>query len=185
MRAVPFLANPQEKPAPLTKETRKKSDLFTVAGIIAFIAGLILISSGVISTSLVLTILEYVNRHLGTSPTMLHSILRFAIAILTFLVGLGGILVTAGGILFLFKHGLSGRILIGLGGGMAILGLLFSVGEAFYISGFSSEVFHQSYFTWYWVGAVLALIAIILSRKTFARKAEQSNGQSLTAVGHN
>jgi len=136
------------------------------AGVLGIIAGLLLLASGVTSSSLLLTGLGYVDKYLGSSITTEGDfLLHLAIAILTFMVGLGGILVIAGGVLLLRNHGSAGRLLLGLGGGMAIFGLLFSMAEALYVSGFSAPVFHQSYFTLYWTGAILATISILLSRR--------------------
>jgi hypothetical protein len=146
------------------KELVPKS--FRRAGVLAIVAGLILIASGVTSSSILLTGLGYVDSYIGSliGPEG-QSMLQLAILMLTFLVGLGGILAILGGILLLRRHGSSGRILIGLGGGSAIFGLLFSIGEALFVTGISAPIFHQSYFTLYWVGAILATISIFLSRR--------------------
>jgi hypothetical protein len=142
------------------------SAVFKGGGVLALISGLVLIASGVTSGSIPLTILSYIDKYLEPHlPFAVNYLLKFAIATLTFLVGLGGLLVFGGGALLLLKHVFFGRFLIGLGGGMAILGLLFSMAEAYYVSGFSSIVFHQSYFTLYWTGAILATVSIVLSRR--------------------
>jgi hypothetical protein len=96
--------------------------------------------------------------------------LQLAIGALTFLVGLGGFSVIIGGVLLLLKHGSTGRFLIGLGGGMAIFGLLFAMGEALYVSGLSAPIFRQAYFSLYWIGAILATISSFLSRKESGNK---------------
>jgi hypothetical protein len=139
---------------------------FRSAGILAIVAGLILIASGVTSGSILLTGLGYVDNYLGSSiGSAGQFMLQLAIGALTFLVGLGGLSAIVGGVLLLLKHGSVGRFLIGLGGGMAIFGLLFSVGEALYVSGLSAPIFRQTYFGLYWIGAILATISIFLSRK--------------------
>ena len=131
---------------------------------LALISGLILIASGVTSASLLLTIVDYIDKYLGPHlPFVDNTVLNIVIATLAFVIGLGGLLVFIGGVLLLLKHSFSGRSLIGLGGGMAVIGLLFSMGEAYYVSGFSSIIFHESYFTLYWVGAILATASIVLS----------------------
>jgi hypothetical protein len=147
----------------ITKELVPKS--FRRAGILAMIAGLILIASGVTSGSILLTGLVDVDSYLGLSIGAGQLVVQLAILCLTFLVGLGGMLVIVGGALLLRGHGSSGRFLIGLGGGTAILGLLFSLGESLLASGFSAPVFHQTYFTLYWIGAILATASILLSRR--------------------
>ncbi len=141
------------------------------AGVLAVIAGLILIASGVTSGSILLTGLGYVDNYVGSSigPAG-QSVLQLAILMLTFLVGLGGILAIAGGVLLLRRHGSSGRFLIGLGGGTAIFGLLFSMGEALFVTGISAPIFYQPYFTLYWIGAILATVSIFLSRRDPATK---------------
>ncbi|MDG7001605.1 MAG: hypothetical protein JRN15_21110 [Nitrososphaerota archaeon] len=137
---------------------------FREGGVLALISGLILIASGVTSTSLLLTIVDYVDKYLGPHlPFIGNFVLNIMIATLVFVIGLGGLLVFIGGILLLLRHSFSGRSLIGLGGGMAIIGLLFSMGETYYVSGFASTIFHESYFTLYWVGAILATTSIVLS----------------------
>lgn len=152
------------------KEAKEAKNAFTVAGAIAVVAGLILIASGVRSGSLLLTGLGYVDRYLGSTITPDGELLlHLAIVMLTFIVGLGGILVVAGGVMLLRRHSFAGRVLIGLGGGMAVLGLIFSMAEALYVTGLSAPVFHESYFTLYWFGSILATISVLLSRRARRR----------------
>jgi len=94
-----------------------------------------------------------------------QSLLQLTIVIVSFLVGLGGISAIAGGILLLRGHGSSGRFLIGLGGGTAIFGLLISIGEALFTSQGAAPIFYQPYFALYWIGAILATISILVSRR--------------------
>jgi len=148
----------------MSKKLKPGSAFFREGGVLALISGLILIASGVTSASLLLKIVDYIDKYLGPHlPFADNFVLNIAIASLAFVIGLGGLLVFLGGILLLLKHSFSGRTLIGLGGGMAIIGLLFSMGEAYYASGFSSVIFHESYFTLYWIGAILATASIVLS----------------------
>src|SRR5487761_199234 len=156
-----------DRPEQVINEPKRKPVYFRAAGVLALISGLVLIASGVASGSLLLTILGYLDKSLGPElPFAGNFLLNLVIATLTFLVGLGGFLVIIGGASLLLKHAFLGRVLIGLGGGMAIFGLLFSMAEVVFVSGFSSAIFHQSYFTLYWVGAILATSSILLSRKT-------------------
>ena len=139
--------------------------------LLALLAGVFLIASGVVSGSILLTGLEYADTYLGPgvgAPGQL--MLNAAIGMLTFVVGLGGLLDFAGATLLWREHGSSGRFLIGLGGGTAVFGLLFSAGEALFVSGLSAPVFYQPYFTLYWIGAVLATASIIFSRRARATK---------------
>ena len=147
----------------MSRTSQPKS--FRTAGYIAIIAGLILIASGVTSASLLLTAAGRVNNYLGPSIGAGEIVVQVAIAALTYLVGLGGVSVVIGGILLLAKHGSAGRFLIGLGGGLAIFGLLFAMGEALYATGTSAPIFSQLYFGTYWIGAILATIAYFLSRR--------------------
>jgi hypothetical protein len=138
------------------------SDSFR-AGVLAIVAGVLLIASGVTSGSILLTGLNYVDRYVGASAPSAQFVVNIAIVVLTFVVGLGGILDLIGGLLLLRKHSTSGRFLVGLGGGSAILGLLFSIAVALYSTGLSAPVFQQSYFTLYWIGAILATTSILFS----------------------
>jgi hypothetical protein len=144
---------------------------FRRAGVLAVIAGLILIASGISSSSMLLTGLDYLDNHIGSSiGTAGQSLLQLTIATVGFLVGLGGISAIVGGILLLRGHGSSGRFLIGLGGGTAIFGLLISIGEALFASGTSAPIFYQPYFALYWIGAILATVSILVSRRDPATK---------------
>ena len=152
------------QPAQVVKELVPRS--FRRAGVLAIIAGLIIVASGVTSGSILLTGLGYVDSYIGSSiGSAGQFMLQLAIGALTYLVGFGGFLALVGGVLLLLKHGSIGRFLIGLGGGMAIFGLLFSMVEALFVTGLSAPIFRQLYFGLYWVGAILATISIFLSRK--------------------
>jgi hypothetical protein len=147
----------------MTKQLTPKS--FRTAGYLAIVAGLILVVSGVISGSILVTALGYVSNYIGPIIGPADLVLQLAIGVLTYLIGFGGFLAIVGGILLLGKHGSAGRLLIGLGGGMAIFGLLFSMAEALYVTGLSAPVFHQTYLGLYWIGAILATISYFLSRR--------------------
>ena len=140
----------------------ERSDSFW-AGTLAIIAGVLFLASGVASGSIFLTGLSYLDRYVGTNAPSVQFVVNIAIVMLTFVVGLGGVLDLAGGALLLRKHSTSGRIFVGLGGGSAILGLFFSIAVALYSTGLSAPIFQQSYFTLYWIGAVLATTSILLS----------------------
>jgi hypothetical protein len=136
------------------------------AGVLAVIAGLTLIASGVTSGSILLTGLGYLDKYVGSSfGSTGQPVVQLAIVVVAFLDGLGGISAIAGGVLLLRGHGSSGRILIGLGGGSAIFGLLFSMVKGLYATGTSAPVFYQPYFTLYWIGAILATVSILISRR--------------------
>jgi len=133
--------------------------------VVGIIAGLILIISGVISISFMGTILTYFLKHYSAnlSPDETYG-LKVVISVLAYLVGLGGLLVIFGGFMFLLKHRIAGRIMMSLGGGMAVVGLIVTMVVAYAGSGFSSPIFSISYFTVYWLGAILALTAMGISR---------------------
>jgi hypothetical protein len=131
---------------------------------LAVLAGVLIIVSGVLSSSVLLTALQYVDTNLG--PTLGpsgQSMLESVTSMLRYVVGFGGLLDFAGAYLLWTRHGSSGRFLIGLGGGTAIIGLLLSLVR----SGSESlaPVLYQPYFTLYWIGAILATAAILYSRK--------------------
>jgi hypothetical protein len=152
-----------------TAEVRMKKMVprsFRRAGVLAVIAGLILVASGVASGSLLLTGLGYISNSVGSSVGSAgQSVLQLAIAAVTFLVGLGGFSAIAGGVLLLRGHGSSGRFLIGLGGGTAIFGLLFSIAKSLFVTGATVPIYYEPYFVLYWIGAILATVSILISRR--------------------
>jgi hypothetical protein len=144
---------------------------FRRAGVIAVVAGVILIASGVSSGSMLLTGLDFLENHAGSSIGAAgQSLLQLAITIISLIVGLGGLSAIAGGVLLLRGHGSLGRFLIGLGGGTAIFGLLVSIGRALFVSGASMPIYFQPYFVLYWIGAILATVSILVSRRDPATK---------------
>src|SRR2546428_5489731 len=134
-------------------EERRKSALLRISGVLALIAGCDLIFSGYTSNPILLTFLMQISIPFAQymTPTLLYWI-ELITSTLSILVGLGGFLVIIGGLLFFRKHKSLGKFLILLGGGIGILGLVFSMIEAYYLSGFSLVVFHAEY----WVGIILA-----------------------------
>jgi hypothetical protein len=156
--------------AQMVKKSLPNSHPLRIAIVLAMVAGIFLIASGVTSGSILITGLNYVDTYLGPHIGSGDILVQVAITILTFIVGFGGLLVILGGFLLWREHGSSGRFLIGLGGGTAILGLLFSVAEALLRSGLSAPIFQQTYFTLYWIGAILATAAILFSRQAPATK---------------
>jgi hypothetical protein len=151
------------QPAEKVKELAQRS--FRTAGYLAVVAGLILLASGVTSGSLLLTGVNKLKDYLPNIGSAGDLVLQVVVALLTFFVGLGGLAAVVGGILLLTKHGSLGRFLIGVGGGMAIFGLLFTTAEALVTTGSSAPLFTQSFFSLYWIGAILATVSILLSRR--------------------
>jgi hypothetical protein len=144
---------------------------FRRAGVIAVVAGVILIASGISSGSVLLTGLDYLENHAGSSiGSAGQSVLQLVIAIVSLIVGLGGLSAIAGGFLLLRGHGSLGRFLIGLGGGTAIFGLLIAIGKALFVSGATVPIYFQPYFALYWIGAILATVSILVSRRDPATK---------------
>ncbi len=144
---------------------------FRRAGVVAIVAGLIIVLSGVTSGSILLTGLNAADHYVGSSVgTSGQSVIQLAMNMLAYLVGFGGLLAILGGLLLLGGHGSSGRILIGLGGGTAIFGLLFAMAEALFVTGTSAPIFYQTFYLVYWVGAILATISIFMSRGDPATK---------------
>jgi hypothetical protein len=163
-------ASTTSKTAQAVKKSLPKSHPLRAAIVLAMVAGLFLIASGVTSSSILITGLNYVDTYLGPHIGSGQLVVQIAIAVLTIIVGFGGLLDILGGLLLWREHGSSGRFLIGLGGGTAILGLLFSMAEALFVSGFSAPIFYQPYFTLYWIGAILATASILYSRRAPATK---------------
>ncbi len=85
-----------------------------------------------------------------------------------FLAGLGGISVIIGGSLLTKGRLRTGKLLIGLGAGLGLIGLLVSLGEMLYTSGLGAVVSFIMVASQSagWVGAVLSIIARLTAGKS-------------------
>lgn len=111
---------------------------------------------------MLITVMKYADQKFGSQlPSILQSISSLSIDALALIISLGGILVILGAVVVLTNHILTGRILIGLGGGVGFLGILVAVAIAFYGSGVNGITSHLDY----WIGVILASIASYIAKK--------------------
>jgi hypothetical protein len=139
----------------------KKSYTSIIAGgILAIIGGLLIITSSFRTGSFLVTAAKFSETQLGSLlPNGALTILQIAVIALSFVIGFGGFLAILGGILIITKHLTTGKILLGLGGGVGFVGIAISMGYAIYVSGFSVLATHFDY----WLGVLVASIGRYLA----------------------
>jgi len=143
-------------------EQRQKATHLKTAGVFALIAGVDLSLSVYTSYPIIMNFLKQIGVSFGQSlPPAELSGLKLITSALSFLVGLGGFLVIIGGWMFFQKRKSLGKLFLVLGGGMGIFGLIFSMSEVYYMSGFSLLLLHAEY----WAGVLLASVAIWVARR--------------------
>ena len=140
---------------------KQKSRASIIAGgILALIGGAIIVLSGYRTGSFLVTVAHYSEAKFGSLlPGEALSAVQVALLVLSFIIGFGGFLVILGGLLVLAKHLTTGKILIGLGGGVGFIGIAISVGYAVYVDGFSVLITHADY----WIGVLIATIGRYLA----------------------
>ncbi|MFX1563278.1 MAG: hypothetical protein ACFFDP_08215, partial [Promethearchaeota archaeon] len=89
--------------------------------IIALISGIILILGGVASGVGIYALIPWIASVLGFPPEII-AIINLAILVLDFIAGLGGIAVIIGALLVAKERIGTGKLLIGLGAGMGLIG---------------------------------------------------------------
>ncbi|MHB8566860.1 MAG: hypothetical protein ACYC7D_00905 [Nitrososphaerales archaeon] len=136
--------------------------LLGFGGILAIFSGFLIVTSGYRSQGMLITVLKYAEQKYGSDiPSTLRLVSTFSIDALAIIISLGGVLVIIGGIIVLLHHVLTGRILVGLGGGVGFIGILIAVGIAFFGSGVDGITSHLDY----WIGVILASIAGYIVKK--------------------
>jgi hypothetical protein len=129
----------------------------STAMIIAIIAGILLIISGISGMATWETIKDYVTTHV-----MDNEIVQIVFAILIFIASLGGLSVIAGGVLIgKNKIGL-GKLLITLGAGLGLIGLIFSIIVAFT----EDSLTLGSFFSIGALGLILSIVSRMLAKKS-------------------
>ena len=95
-------------------------------------------------------------------------LINIILYVLVFLAGLGGIGVIIGGFLLTKGRLSSGKLLIGLGAGLGLIGLLVSLGQLLYTSGLGAVVNFVMVASQSagWVGTVLSIIARLAAGKS-------------------
>ncbi len=141
-------------------EKVKSRTRIIAGGILAMIGGAIIVASGYRTGSFLVTVASFSEAKFGSLlPGEALSAIQIGVLVLSFIIGFGGLLAILGGILVIDKHSTTGKILIGLGGGLGFFGIIISVGYAVYVHGFSVLVDHVDY----WIGVVIATVGRYLA----------------------
>ena len=128
----------------------------SMAMIIAIVAGILLIISGISGMATWETIKNYVINNVTD-----NEIVQIVFAILIFIASLGGLSVIIGGLLIgKNKIGL-GKLFITLGAGLGIIGLIFSIIVAFT----EDSLTLGSFFSIGMLGLILSIVARMLAKK--------------------
>ena len=123
---------------------------------VAFVAGILLIISGISGLATWEAIKDFVTIHIID-----NSIVQVVFAILIFIASLGGIAVISGGALIgKNKVGL-GKFIIALGAGLGLIGLIFSIVVAYT----EDSLTLGSFFSVGAIGLILSIIARMLAKK--------------------
>ena len=134
-----------------------------VAVVLSIVAGALLIISGSRSTAGIYgIILDKLT--LVTQDPLILSAASIITLILIILTALGGFLVLLGGYLIYKNHVSTGKLLIGLGGGVGIPWLLLMIVMSSLIGGVTSIIAEHSVLGW--AGVVLAIIARAVAKKS-------------------
>jgi len=126
------------------------------AMIIAIIAGVLLLISGISGLATWEAIKEFVTNNIAD-----NAVIQIVFAILIFIASLGGISVIVGGILIGKDNVGTGKFLITLGAGLGIIGLIVSIYYA-YVEGALNV---WSFFSIGFIGLILSIIARIIAKK--------------------
>ena len=126
------------------------------AMVIAIIAGLLLLISGISGVATWETIQDFV-----TTNVIDNSVVEIVFAILIFIASLGGIAVIIGGLLIWKDKIKSGKLMISLGAGLGLIGLIFSI----IISLVEGSFTLASYFSIGAIGLILSIVARLMVKK--------------------
>jgi hypothetical protein len=121
----------------------------TQAMIIAIIAGLLLLISGLSGLAAWETIKDFVLEHVGD-----HEIFQIVFVILLFIASLGGIAVIIGGLLIGKNKVGTGKFIIALGAGIGLIGLIISLVIGYMENSLTLEGFLS-------IGAIGIILSII------------------------
>jgi hypothetical protein len=126
------------------------------AMVIAIVAGILLIISGVSGMATWGTIKDYVTMHVTD-----NEVVQIVFAILIFIASLGGISVIIGGLLVGKNRIGLGKLFITLGAGLGIIGLIFSIIVAYT----EDSLALGSFFSIGMLGLILSIVARIFAKK--------------------
>ncbi len=124
------------------------------AMVIAIVAGIMLFATGISGAATWETIKTFVATHIADNIAV-----QIIFAILIFIAALGGIAVIIGGLLIGKNKVLAGKIIIGLGAGMGLIGLIVSVVLAVATNSFNIGSFFGAFMTVGGIGLILSIIA--------------------------
>lgn len=128
----------------------------SLAMIIALLAGVLLLISGISGLATWETIKNFV-----TENIIDNNIVQIVFAILIFIASLGGISVIAGGLLIGKNNIRTGKFLILLGTGLGLIGLIFSV----VVAVIKGNISLASFFSIGSIGLILSIIARMIVKK--------------------
>jgi hypothetical protein len=135
----------------------------TIAAIFAYVGGTFLLIAGATgSTGIIGTIIDYLIQNLGGATADLLSLILQA---LNFIADLGGISVIIGASLIINQRPKIGKIIIGIGAGMGLIGFIIILASAF-LHGWINAInfittISQSIG---WIGTLLSITATILAK---------------------
>jgi len=128
----------------------------STAMVLAIIAGILLIISGISGMATWETIKDYVTMHVVD-----NEIVQIVFAILIFIASLGGLSVIIGGVLIGKNRIGLGKLFILLGAGLGLIGLIFSIIVAFT----QDSLTLGSFFSIGMLGLILSIVARRVSKK--------------------
>jgi len=126
------------------------------AMIVAILAGILLLISGISGLATWETIKDFVINNIID-----NSFVQIIFAVLIFIASLGGISVIIGGLLIGKDKIRTGKLFISLGAGLGIIGLIFSIIVAI----MENNLIIGSYFSVGFIGLILSIIARLLIKK--------------------
>ena len=124
--------------------------------IVAILAGILLLISGISGLATWETIKDFVINNIID-----NSFVQIIFAILIFIASLGGISVIIGGLLIGKDKIRTGKLFISLGAGLGIIGLIFSIIVAI----MENNLIIGSYFSVGFIGLMMSIIARLLIKK--------------------
>jgi len=126
------------------------------AMIVAILAGILLLISGISGLATWETIKDFVINNIID-----NSFVQIIFAVLIFIASLGGISVIIGGLLIGKDKIRTGKLFISLGAGLGIIGLIFSIIVAI----MENNLIIGSYFSVGFIGLILSIIARLMIKK--------------------
>lgn len=126
------------------------------AMIVAILAGILLLISGISGLATWETIKDFVINNIID-----NSFVQIIFAVLIFIASLGGISVIIGGLLIGKDKIRTGKLFISLGAGLGIIGLIFSIIVAI----MENNLIIGSYFSVGFIGLILSIIARLMVKK--------------------